>query len=96
MSRLVQWEDLKPGMTVWLESRPWEGYRTVMQEIRPHMLLERLEDGKLRFIVDYGREKMYGRLKPGKPGRVRYWTDGEPTVEERREAPWPEEVGGDS
>lgn len=82
-------------MTVYLEIKPKYGYPPYENpdfRLEPHRITERLENGQFRFETETLRPVLYGRLKQGKTAKVRYWTDGHPTMEERKAVPWPEEV----
>lgn len=96
MSRLIAWDDIQPGMEVYVEEKPRNGYPNhwnLAWDLEAHEITDRLPNGRLRFRVDYLTEVGIGRLTEGDPMKVRYWTDGQPSPNERESTPWPGDDG---
>ena len=96
MSHTIAWEDIRPGMVVYVERFPelgayppaWSAaYRKESYPLEPHYIREITEDGSILFDLDFWDCVAHGHLAHDSP-RVRYWTDGEPTWDQRCRTPW--------
>ena len=80
MAKLIPWENLMPGMTVWEECK----WSDVAKSIIRADVIGRLETGVLMhyhlLFTEYAETRKAS-------SEIRYW-DAEPTLDEREGAPW--------